>query len=364
MASVPDNNGNGEKLDPNLVPQASLRGNTPVKQPPRKKLPDKSHGGKKRRRNEGSSQTAKHLKGAKKRRSKSRTYFSSTSSSTSSSSSSSSGSDSSSSDDEGPSMRSVIEPGTETENPVSEPIVEFAATAAFQGLSKPARKSMVGETPMPSHPDLRPKKVDSFIKKFLKRKGENFNTAMDRRQLNLAGRMLDPLAPLSHLWQAAISAEAEGTGVDPGLVIEATRRAMSLIGNASHCALVDRRKGLLAKVSPECLDLADDPELFAPGSSDLFGKKFRRAIFKDLKLSKEMDNLISRHGNGKNKPFKFFRQQPGKGPGYNPRSWNQGPSFNPRSYNERWNRTSQYRGGFSHRGRGKSSFLPNQGKQN
>jgi hypothetical protein len=71
---------------------------------------------------------------------------------------------------------------------------------------------------------------------------------------------------------------------------------MSLIGNASHCALVDRRKGLLAKVSPDC------KELFVPGSSELFGKKFKKAILKDLKLSKEMDSLMSGgwHGNGKN----------------------------------------------------------------
>ncbi|CAB4038123.1 Hypothetical predicted protein, partial [Paramuricea clavata] len=154
--------------------------------------------------------------------------------------------------------------------------------------------------------------------------------------------------------------EEKATGIDPSLVIEACRRAMSLIGNASHCALVDRRKGLLAKVSPDCLDLVDDPELFGPGSSELFGKKFKKAILKDLKLSKEMDSLMSggHHGNGKNnyKPFKPFRQQPGKGPGYNPRSWDQSTGFNSRS----WNQPSQCRGGFSRRG--KSNF-PSRGKQ-
>ena len=122
-------------------------------------------------------------------------------------------------------MSNIIDPGSETEKQVSELIVQFAAAAGFQGLSKPARKSMFGETPMPSHPDLRPKKVDSFIKKFLKCKGENFNTAKDRCQVNLAGGMLDPLAPLSHLWQSAISAEAEGTGADPRLFNERFRRA-------------------------------------------------------------------------------------------------------------------------------------------
>ena len=210
------------------------------------------------------------------------------------------------------------------ENTVSEEIVDFAATAAFEGLAKSARKFIVQESPVPFHDDLRPKKVDSFAKKFLKRKRANFNPSVDRRQLNLAGRILDLISPLSLLWQTALSAQSENTGIDPAVVVEAIQRAISLIGKASHCALVDRRKGLLAKLSPETLDLIDDPALFAPGTPDLFGKKFKKAVFKDLKLSKEMDSLIStrRHGNGRKqfKPFQPFRQQPGKGPGYNPRA--------------------------------------------
>ncbi|CAB4032402.1 Hypothetical predicted protein [Paramuricea clavata] len=110
----------------------------------------------------------------------------------------------------------------------------------------------------------------------------------------MASRVLDPLGPLYHLWQSAISAEAEGT---------------AMIGNAFHCALVDRRKSLLTKVSPDCLDLVDDPELFTPGNSDLFGKRFKKAIFKDLKLTTNHLSLFI-----KNKPFKpFHLQQPGKG---------------------------------------------------
>ena len=35
---------------------------------------------------------------------------------------------------------------------------------------------------------------------------------------------------------------------------------MSLTGNVSHCALVDCRKDLLAKISPETLDLIHDRE--------------------------------------------------------------------------------------------------------
>ena len=41
------------------------------------------------------------------------------------------------------------------------------------------------------------------------------------------------------------------------------------------------------------MDLIDDPELFASGSPDLFGKMFKKALLKDLPLSKEMDSLVT-----------------------------------------------------------------------
>ena len=125
---------------------------------------------------------------------------------------------------------------------------------------------------------------------------------MDRRQLNLAGRILDPI------YRSFITVMANGF-VSPirkyrhrsCCCSRGNTKSHILIGNASHCALVDRHKGLLAKVSPETLDLIDDPALFVPGTPDLFGKKFKKAVFKELKLSKGMDSLIStsRHGNGR-----------------------------------------------------------------
>ncbi len=62
----------------------------------------------------------------------------------------------------------------------------------------------------------------------MKRRGANFNTAMDRRQLNMAGRMLVPIGPLSQLWQTAISAEEKDTGIDPAFAIEAIDPAFAL----------------------------------------------------------------------------------------------------------------------------------------
>ena len=41
---------------------------------------------------------------------------------------------------------------------------------------------------------------------------------MDRRQMNIAGRILDPLGPLAQLWQNALTASKEKLGLDPAEV--------------------------------------------------------------------------------------------------------------------------------------------------
>ena len=44
------------------------------------------------------------------------------------------------------------------------------------------------------------------MKKYFKRKGIS---------LNLAARILDPIGPLTHLWEAALAANEHQTGLDP-----------------------------------------------------------------------------------------------------------------------------------------------------
>ena len=211
---------------------------------------------------------------------------------------------------------------TASQNKLPTEVVNFTTEVVFSGLSKSTRKNVLQETPVPFHADLQPKQVDSFIKKYLKRKGTNFNPLMNRRQLNLAGRVLDPLGPLCNLWALAITADDEQCEIPPAVVIDMVKRAISLVGNASFCATSDRRKGLLAKLTPECLDLLDDKALFTRGHADLFGKKFKKNLLKDLKLSKEIDNLMPRKRASftqmtrRFQPNQPFRSQPGKGPGF------------------------------------------------
>ena len=52
----------------------------------------------------------------------------------------------------------------ESEAPLDQIIVDFAAESAFQGLSKSARKNMLRESPVPLHADLRPKKLTRLSK--------------------------------------------------------------------------------------------------------------------------------------------------------------------------------------------------------
>ena len=159
--------------------------------------------------------------------------------------------------------------------------------------------------------------MDSFIKKYLKRKGTNFNPPMDHRQLNLAGRVLDPLGSHCNPWALAFTADDKQREIPSAVVIDMVKQAISQVGNAFFCATSDRRKGLLAKLAP------DDKALFTGGHVALFGKKFKKNLLKDLKLSKEIDNLMSRMRASSFtqmtrhfQPNQPFRSQPGKGPGF------------------------------------------------
>ena len=128
----------------------------------------------------------------------------------------------------------------ESEAFLDQSVLDFAAKSTFQGLLKSARKSLLKDPPVPFHADLCPGKVDSFVKKYLKRNGTAFNPVMDRRHMNIAGRILDPMGPLTQLWQDALAAEKGKTGLEAASVIESVRRAIVLTGNATYCALVYR----------------------------------------------------------------------------------------------------------------------------
>jgi len=48
--------------------------------------------------------------------------------------------------------------------------------------------------------------------------------------------------------------------LNPDNVINFVQRALVLVGNAHFVYMNDRRKTMLAKLLPECIDLIDDPD--------------------------------------------------------------------------------------------------------
>ena len=94
---------------------------------------------------------------------------------------------------------------------------------------------------------------------------------------------MDPVGPLCHFWTLALQTNENGCKLPPSVVVDALKRAVALVGNASFCAMNDRRKGLLAKIAPDCLDLLENTTLFTKNCLDLFGKKFKKHLLKDLK---------------------------------------------------------------------------------
>lgn len=52
------------------------------------------------------------------------------------------------------------------------------------------------------------------------------------------------------------------------------------------------KKKLLAKLTPESVDLMEDKALFRRGTNDVFGKKFKKNLIRDLKLRKEIGDLM------------------------------------------------------------------------
>ncbi|VDI42972.1 Hypothetical predicted protein [Mytilus galloprovincialis] len=70
----------------------------------------------------------------------------------------------------------------------------------------------------------------------------------------------DATGPLAILWTEAEKAKKRDRGLNPVDVIDIVQRALVLIGNAHYVYLTDRRRSMLGRVLPECLDLSTDKD--------------------------------------------------------------------------------------------------------
>ena len=143
---------------------------------------------------------------------------------------------------------------------------------------------------IPNHKGLKPKETDRFMKKLFRRK---FRTPMsdkkERTIINTGSRILDAAGPLAILWNEAEKAKRKGRGIDPRDVIDITQRALVLIGNAHYVYLADRRKSILGKILPDCMDLLSDnagKKALLKANGELFGKKFRKLLTEESRDNK------------------------------------------------------------------------------
>lgn len=233
-------------------------------------------------------------------------------------------------------------------------ISKYIEKYANSGISKNTRQEITKNCKTPNTKLLKSKETDRFVKKLFRKK---FNQPMSNKKekiiINTQNRILDATGPLAILWQEAEKVKKANKGIDPNDVIGIVQRALVLIGNAHYVYMTDRRKTLLSKLVPECVDLIEDSSgkrALKKSKDKLFGNKFRKLLAKDSKDNRELSDLLpsNRKGykmgkfgdkkdsfrNGGNRPQQFFRQ---------------GPSNNRYQFGGQ-----NYRGQLSQRGRGMS----------
>lgn len=96
-------------------------------------------------------------------------------------------------------------------------------------------------------------------------------------------------------WNEAENFKKRDRGVDPVDAINIVQRALVLIGNAHFVFMTDRRKGLLIRILPECVDLVDDSmakKALLKSKNYLYGKKFRKILTNDGKDYKELYEMF------------------------------------------------------------------------
>lgn len=151
---------------------------------------------------------------------------------------------------------SIIEKGSK----VPKKITKYIAKYANQGISKKIRQEVTKNCGIPNSKQLQPKQTDRFVKKIFRKKfNQPLSDKKERTIINTQSiRILDATGSLAILWNEAEKLKKRDKGVDPVDVINIVQRALVLIGNAHFVFMTDRRKGLLSRILPDCVDLVDD----------------------------------------------------------------------------------------------------------
>ena len=151
----------------------------------------------------------------------------------------------------------------------------------------------------------------------------------------------------------------KGRGIDPRDVIDIVQRTLVLLGNAHYVYLADRRKSILAKILPDCMDLLSDSagkKALLKANAELFGKKFRKLLTEESRDNKELFELLpnsykksKKGGKGSNQSTSSFSYPTGGSHGGRNQFFQSGPSTNQQSQ-----LGGQYSRGANHSNRGLS----------
>ena len=301
-----------------------------------------------------------------KKSNKRRDKFNYDSESSSDSSSSSSSSCSSSSSSSSASSFKLSESDKEWKIPKA--MAKFVMKHAADGMSKKHRQDLMNDFPLPKLSGIPIKKTDRFVRKlFAINTNSKWNGKREREHINAQARIADALGPLLKLWSASqnVLKSKQGQGVDPNDVILYLKAAVSLIGNAFFVFLKERRKSLLFKILPDCVDMLEDKKsrkVLKKSREFLFGRKFKKLLARESSEYKELKSLIStsrfrgsRGTGGQRGTYRGrggqYQRRPGRSrPGYG-QFFRQGPSDVQQS-GGRYN----FRGGRSARGQQKTQF--------
>ena len=119
----------------------------------------------------------------------------------------------------------------------------------------------MNDFPLPKLSGIPIKKTENFVRKrFAINTYSKCNGKGEREQINTQARIADALGPLLKLWSAShdVLKSEQGQGVDPNDVILYLKAVVSLIGNALFVFLKERRKSMLIKILPDCVEMLED----------------------------------------------------------------------------------------------------------
>ncbi|CAG2213564.1 uncharacterized protein LOC143063943 [Mytilus galloprovincialis] len=236
-------------------------------------------------------------------------------------------------------------------------ISKYIEKYANQGITKNVRLEVTKNCNIPISKKLASKETDRYIKKLFRKKfNQTLNAKKERSIINSENRILDATGPLAILWTEAEKAKKRDRGLNPVDVIDIVQRALVLIGNAHYVYLTDRRRSMLGRVLPECLDLLTDKDgkkALLKSSNELFGRKFRKLLTEESKDNRELFSLLQTVRRSKNKASRFGNGNFSGGHGNGGRGNNQYFRLEPPN-----NQNQQFGGRGRGRGRGQSRSTP------